>query len=438
MTMIKNNLIKIGKLFSLKSDSLDIDKLFKEGIIIINNKLNDIDFELLTLISNSMFIEKIIIFNGDKKNIELVLNNIKSKKYIIDDKLVYKYIKSDNYIEYGDSNKKTKENDIELFKIFYDFRKTINIIKEKYEDIILKYDNIEFVYCDKLDENNLNDYNKRTISSTNLKEKDIILDMIINEVKSYNMSPFENYLYLYSVVKMFKFYKCESDEESPYLSRKNEFTLFNNYMVCAGYSDLLVELIDTLNDPNLKASQYMCLMGNKKDDAHVRCLIKINDDKYNINGFYISDPTEDAIKSKDLGNYYNHILLTKEEIDKMDFDKNISDCTDVLFSNHSKKNNISNLSWSIAHYINWKMNLKFLPIESCKLNSKINLPQEKVHRNKIIRCIRTIYAKLYLPKSKEFIIGMIRNQNKYNNFVNDIIKENQVLEDEIAFILKNK
>lgn len=168
-----------------------------------------------------------------------------------------------------------------------------------YENVIVKY---------KLDRSYLTDY----IYFESLLHK------IIEPAK--NLSPFEKYIYAYNIVKNFKEYK---ESERSLLSKSLYHILENEYIVCVGFCELLGDLLSKLEIPNVNLS----IKGKDPKDnspwAHLRLYANIKDDKYGINGFYVSDPTWDNDLEVD---YYNHLALTNKEARlELDFDISIFD-----------------------------------------------------------------------------------------------------------------
>lgn len=163
------------------------------------------------------------------------------------------------------------------------------------------------------------------------------LKLIIDEINELKLSSLEKYCYAYSIVKNFKEYKKNDKASSRYgniAPRRSEFILFNDYICCSGYTELLSYIISGLKDHNLVCQKYTCKVN--KDTTHSRCLIGINDDKYNINGIFISDCTFDSIKYSDINNdKYTWMLISKLkplypdclELDASDF---------LLYDKHSK------------------------------------------------------------------------------------------------------
>ncbi len=277
------------------------------------------------------------------------------------------------------------------------------------------------------------------------KEREIILNEIVNEVKSHELSPLEKYMYMYNVVKMFKEYKIESDEEkNTFISRHSDFTLFNEYMVCAGYAELLCELADRLNEPNLNVCDYSCTVWDEtknEEVGHRRCLVKIKDEKYGIDGIYISDPTWDHViynrkylndEGKIVTDYteswahqdlYNHFLMTKEEVVDEKTKYVYPDVTDILFSSASvfsdeeieRLPHLLSLSQDVIQRLN---PTKKMSIE--EMNTEIeNVSQPLISGEKIISSINTIYSKIFYG-TKEQINDLVKQTININNEIHSI------------------
>ncbi len=139
------------------------------------------------------------------------------------------------------------------------------------------------------------------------------------------LSPFELYTKLYEIVKDFKEYRME--EETMYYgeSRSVSEILFNDYIVCAGYVNLLQTFCKRfgLTTGYMPVSVMHDEQENPTITNHVRLFVHLNDEKYDIDGVYISDPTWDSMGETK----YNHLLMTFEEIDRERDSKGIFDIT---------------------------------------------------------------------------------------------------------------
>jgi len=153
------------------------------------------------------------------------------------------------------------------------------------------------------------------------KFEQILYDMI---EPAKELSPFERYIYAYNVTKKYKKYKENPDDKN--MSRNLYEILQNEYMVCVGFSRMLGDLLDKLN---IKSMDYGVSVDTSYDTVidksavpvaeevvatragHARRMVYIKDEKYGINGFYVTDPTWDNDMEQDL---YTHMVMTHEEI----------------------------------------------------------------------------------------------------------------------------
>ena len=135
------------------------------------------------------------------------------------------------------------------------------------------------------------------------------LEAMIGPIRGANLSPFEKFLAVYDIVKKFKKYNDNLERPSEAYRMKYILDDKNEYIVCAGFARLLTELLNRVNIPSKYISLGVDLsydnsteMEVKKlnHDKHVRNLIKIDDDKYNIHGYYLADSTWDNNLQHDL------------------------------------------------------------------------------------------------------------------------------------------
>ena len=182
----------------------------------------------------------------------------------------------------------------------------------------------------------------KIIDLNTIIDSEKFLNMIVDDIKSRNLSPFEQYLLVFQLVRNFKDYKEECAGESLSESRGLYRILNNDYIVCAGYTELLVTLCERLGI-NAKLEKLI-----SKSVPHARPYFHLIDEKYGIDGFYISEPTwigrgslnnllscpimttEDAAKN-DVSKRYDYVLQVKsiEEFELVDYlsskvDKKIS------------------------------------------------------------------------------------------------------------------
>ena len=126
-------------------------------------------------------------------------------------------------------------------------------------------------------------------------------------IKDFPLSPLEKLTFAYDIMKTFE-YK-ENDEDKS-MSRQPSKIMNSDYIVCSGYTAMLEELLYGI-DPNIGVDHFgeECYDKEGKEllGYHSRSVVRINDDKYNIHGFYAMDPTWDSVheKFKDTVEGYN-------------------------------------------------------------------------------------------------------------------------------------
>lgn len=185
-------------------------------------------------------------------------------------------------------------------KIFIDIKNRNKFLKSKLHD-----SNFDII-IEGLD---FEDYNLE-----DLKEEDKLIDTMVKDISYGDYSPYEKFIACYNIAKKFKQYK--ENNESKEDSRRIRKILNNDYMVCVGYSNLLKELLKRVG---FNAYSYNVSTDVSYDDGftleekqvqlvgHERLIVNIDDPKYNIKGFYVTDPTWDNDLEED---YYNHALMT--------------------------------------------------------------------------------------------------------------------------------
>jgi len=237
---------------------------------------------------------------------ELTLEELDNLKYINPDLMIVLII--ENFEHINVVNNRLKE-----------LGKTNNIMiklddKNKFNEYIFNHsitDKNIYVETPDLENVTLNDY---------LKFEKILYSMIKN---TNNLSPFEKYIYAYNITKQFKEYK--ENEQNKNDSRKLYSLLVNEYMVCVGYSRLFGDLLSKMGIENKDLSIGVDVSYDDVSNyelefresipteyaGHARRYVHIVDPKYNLDGYYISDPTWDNDLTHD---YYNHLAMTDKEV----------------------------------------------------------------------------------------------------------------------------
>lgn len=226
-------------------------------------------------------------------------------------------------------------------------------------------------------------YSTQTIPLGLYKKTEQTMYTFLSPIKDKDYSPFEKFIYVYNMTKRFKKYK-EVDENNnldiKFQSRNLHEILFNNYMVCVGYAEMF---IDFLNKIGIHATEESISVAVNKEgeelatDGHARVISHIVDQKYNIDGYYVSDPTWDNSIEYD---FYNHLVLTSKEVNR-EPRKHMSDVRqtkygilqdpkDIMFSE-----TLDEFYNKINYIINKKMN-KY--IKDCKTRKQVYKAKEEI------------------------------------------------------------
>jgi len=165
------------------------------------------------------------------------------------------------------------------------------------------------------------------------------IDYFKSLITAYPLSPVEQIVYAYDIIKSFEY---EDDEEDYRNSRHLDKIVKTGKIVCVGYARFLKQVLSELGFKidviGVKSPNPDGTYDNTRVN-HERILIRVDDDKYNIHGVFALDPTWDRntihyeVKGKD-GDYthpvedprdnvilkeysaiisYIHFLVTKNE-----------------------------------------------------------------------------------------------------------------------------
>lgn len=241
-------------------------------------------------------------------------------------------------------------------------------------------------------------------------EEEKKLDNMVEPIKNANLSPLEKYIAVYNIVKNFKPYK-ESEENREY-SRYLRYILDNDYMVCVGYAKLLEVLLDKVGISTQHLSVSVDTSYKKgftleekpvEYAGHARVIVNLDDDKYNIHGLYMSDPTWDNNLEN---NYLNHAIMT---FDKMQI-------SDILF----EYNTYSDIILDIHNFQEFNDQVNFLLKRT--LNQYSILTQNKTFKEKLLYSYKDVTTSVIDsfncdPKSQEYY-KKLKNCQEENDYIN--------------------
>lgn len=155
-------------------------------------------------------------------------------------------------------------------------------------------------------------------------KEDVILVLsyiknVIETVKQFNLSPLEQVMYVYDLVKNRSFIERAKGED--YIeSRDLARILKSDKIVCLGFAVLMKALLDELKIEN----EIVVLSSINSNSGHARNMIVIKDEKYNLDHILFFDATWDSKNSsngKDNVNKYDCFGKTKFQFDAVDSKK---------------------------------------------------------------------------------------------------------------------
>ncbi len=228
--------------------------------------------------------------------------------------------------------------------------------------------------------------NETFISLDDFKRTTVKIKSIVERIKSFDMSPLEQVMYAYDMVRDRKFKESTASEDGRE-ARDLTAVLFGNEIVCEGFSNELKAILDNLNIRS-KSHDLLCIAD--PDASHRRVSVYVEDDKYGVKGVYSFDATWDSKKNDDSHlQSYRFFGLTKEQFDDFQNGK-FEDLTfgnfgfDLLdvFIKYCREGNIYECPASIINHINAANSI----VNGCHL-----LPHPGVINNpNVFRALRTV------------------------------------------------
>ena len=350
---------------------------------------------------------------AELKNLKYIKNNTTIKltyqnKELFDEEKYYTYIKS--FLNQLMSIKKSINIQIKVTN--RELLRQSKIINNIPNNINLKIENDEYVYT-------LEEY---------MQEEKKLEEMII-PIRESNLSPFEKYLAVYDLVKNFKPYKENKNHSDESRDLRYILSDNNDYIVCAGFTKLLTELLNRINIPskyisvNIDTSYDKGEVTEEKNITfikHARNLVKIDDEKYNIHGYYLADSTWD---NKLEHNLYLNCLLTFDQRKEAKRLEKLNDI-DLLLDFH----NLEEFKEKIQYFI--KKGISYPKIDA-STEEKMRKKTYKDLYLKIIDILKTMdkeeYQKLYNKYNSSFNIDIDETtsyalESLVNNFLIDYAK----------------
>lgn len=196
-------------------------------------------------------------------------------------------------------------------------KKDFDLVEKRYGDI----DNIRLYIEGNTLSINIDEYRK-TIE---------YIQGIIELVSSHRLSPLEQALYAYDLVRD-RVYRLQGENESPYKSRDLTAAILGDKIVCAGFSNIYNVVLTGLGIQ----SKVQLLRNNVEGNGHARNVCYIRDDKYGVEGIYYMDTTFGCKKSDSDETYLRYYeYFARSSMDMALITRGIY--TDISFGGFSRK-----------------------------------------------------------------------------------------------------
>ena len=120
------------------------------------------------------------------------------------------------------------------------------------------------------------------------------LDYYKNMILEANLSPIEQIMFAYDLIKSFEY---QENNERLSSSRTIHSIIKEGKIVCAGYASFLSQLLKELGIESYDVSTLVPrpnIEGKIVKHGHARNVINVQDNKYDINGYYAFDSTWDS------------------------------------------------------------------------------------------------------------------------------------------------
>lgn len=265
-----------------------------------------------------------------KKELEKKNYNELEKKEYLDTFKLYKYCEDGNIwnlIKFDKYPHLLRIHDVRSIPYVIKQIETAKAIGIKFDKILIEvenktYDNIELL--DDVKEEIYLKYHDSGMSLEEFKAMRAAIDYYKSLIDD-NMSPLEKLTFIYDIVKSFNY---KENEKHALESRLIQLVLKNGDIVCVGFARLFNQILSELG---FETYSVRLKIG---DSYHLQCLVRVDDDKYDIHDNCFFDPTFDSaskickIKNK------NGIITIKSLENKNEGEKVIKKYDDLILYNN--------------------------------------------------------------------------------------------------------
>lgn len=131
--------------------------------------------------------------------------------------------------------------------------------------------------------------NSELITIDEFKKTIDYISEVVRKIKRHNLSPLEEIIYAYDISKN-RIYLEEEHDERKSKSRDITKVLFGDKIVCTGFASVFTTLVRNLG---YQSTNYIVEYG-----AHELSVVRVKDEKYNLDLITYFDPTGDSLGKK--------------------------------------------------------------------------------------------------------------------------------------------
>ena len=180
---------------------------------------------------------------------------------------------------------------------------TQNYDLSKYKRIMIKLENKNYDDIDKLSNLGNDIYikvsgDKGMCTIEEFKKMREFFNEFAERYSSYNLSDLEKITLAYDHVKFFSYNDSQDDNLTN--ARSIAKSIFTGNIVCEGYSRIFCQL---LSEMGISSNLVFTDPNAKEPDGHVRVILNVKDEKYNVNDIFAFDPTWDSNQNMSLVNH---------------------------------------------------------------------------------------------------------------------------------------
>lgn len=168
----------------------------------------------------------------------------------------------------------------------------------------------------------------KTWSIKQVEKANSQVTVIADQIRKSNLSPYEKLLMAYLKVTSRRYASEDSDQH--YSESRSVFGILNSdKIVCVGFSELLMAIMQEVGDENIQlfSNSVACSSDGKTINAfHANLIVYINDESKGINGYYYLDPTWDCAKDNSSPQSLRYFMVPLSDIGKISYQIRSDDC----------------------------------------------------------------------------------------------------------------